>query len=125
MKLFRTGLAGLAIAGAVATGALADGIKGAPPPFDKGGVKIALVSYLSQGDYFESYEAGVARQAKALGVGLHIFQGKQDAALEREQVEQAINLGVKGILITHGEPEALKDVVQKAVDAGIKVVIKD
>jgi hypothetical protein len=28
----------------------------------------------------EAYEAGVARQAKALGVDLHIFQGKQDAA---------------------------------------------
>ena len=101
------------------------GIPGAPAPFDKGGVKLALVSYLSQGDYFEAYEAGVARQAKALGVDLHIFQGKQDAAQQREQVEQAINLGVKGILVDHGEPEALKDVIQKAVDAGIKVVIKD
>jgi len=117
----------LALAMSVSSGALAlaDGIKGAPAPFDKGGVKLAFISYLSQGDYFESYEAGVASQAKALGADLHIFQGKQDAALEREQVEQAINLGVKGILITHGEPEALKDVVQKAVDAGIKVVIKD
>ena len=59
---------------------LGGGISGAPAPFDRGGVKIALVSYLSQGDYFEAYEAGVARQAKALGVDLRIFQGKQDAA---------------------------------------------
>jgi simple sugar transport system substrate-binding protein len=115
----------LALAMSVSSAALADGIKGAPAPFDKGNVKLAFISYLSQGDYFESYEAGVAAQAKALGVDLRIFQGKQDAALERDQVEQAINLGVQGILITHGEPEALKDVVQKAVDAGIKVVIKD
>ena len=80
MRHLKAGLVGLLIGGAIATAALADGIKGAPPPFDKGGVKIALVSYLSQGDYFETYEAGVARQAKALGVDLHIFQGKQDAA---------------------------------------------
>src|ERR1700734_1882864 len=125
MKLLKAGLAGLAIAGAIATGALPDGIKGAPPPFDKGGVKIALVSYLSQGDYFEAYEAGVARQAKTLGVDLHIFQGKQDAALQREQIEQAIALGVQGIIVSHGQPEAVKDVIQKAVDAGIKVVVKD
>jgi simple sugar transport system substrate-binding protein len=105
--------------------ALAGGIVGAPAPFDKGGVKIALVSYLSQGDYFEAYEAGVARQAKALGVDLHIFQGKQDAALQREQIEQAISLGVQGLIVSHGQPESLKDVVQKAVDAGIKVVAKD
>src|SRR6201986_4418163 len=125
MKHLRTGLAGLLIAGMSLGGALADGIKGAPPPFDKGGVKIALVSYLSQGDYFEAYEAGVARQAKALGLDLHIFQGKQDAALQREQIEQAISLGVQGIIVSHGQPESLKDVVQKAVDAGIKVVAKD
>jgi simple sugar transport system substrate-binding protein len=125
MKHLKSGLAGLLIAGVTLSGALADGIKGAPPPFDKGGVKIALVSYLSQGDYFEAYEAGVARQAKALGLDLHIFQGKQDAALQREQIDQAISLGVQGIIVSHGQPEAVKDEIQKAVDAGIKVVVKD
>ena len=63
----------------------------------------------------EAYEAGVARQAKALGVDLHIFQGKQDAALQREQIEQAISLGVQSLIVSHGQPESLKDVVQKAV----------
>jgi simple sugar transport system substrate-binding protein len=125
MRHLKAGLVGLLISASVAGVAVADGLKGAPPPFDKGGVKIALVSYLSQGDYFEAYEAGVARQAKALGVDLHIFQGKQDAALQREQIEQAIALGVQGIIVSHGQPEALKDVIQKAVDAGIKVVVKD
>jgi ABC-type sugar transport system substrate-binding protein len=125
MNIWKFGLSGLALTGALITGASAGGIAGAPAPFDKGGVKIALVSYLSQGDYFEAYEAGVARQAKALGVDLRIFQGKQDAAQQREQIEQAISLGVQGIIVSHGQPEALKDVVQKALDAGIKVVAKD
>ena len=79
MRHLKAGLVGLLISASAAVVALADGIKGAPPPFDKGGVKIALVSYLSLGDYFEAYEAGVARQAKALGVDLHIFQGKHVA----------------------------------------------
>jgi simple sugar transport system substrate-binding protein len=122
MRYFRAGLVGLLVSAALTGIALADGIKGAPPPFDKGGVKIALVSYLSQGDYFEAYEAGVARQAKTLGVDLHIFQGKRDAALQREP---AIAPGVQGIIVSHGEPESVKDVIQKAVDAGIKVVVKD
>jgi simple sugar transport system substrate-binding protein len=125
MKILKSGLFGLALIGSLVTVAFADGIKGAPSPFDKGGVKIALVSYLSQGDYFEAYEAGVARQAKSLGVDLRIFQGKQDAAQQREQIEQAISLGVQGIIVSHGQPESLKDVVQKALDAGIKVVAKD
>jgi simple sugar transport system substrate-binding protein len=120
-----SGIFGLALGGLSVATVFGGGIPGAPAPFDQGTVKIALVSYLSQGDYFEAYEAGVARQAKALGVDLHIFQGKQDAAQQREQVEQAISLGVQGIIVSHGQPESLKDVVQKALDAGIKVVAKD
>jgi simple sugar transport system substrate-binding protein len=125
MKFYLPVVLPLTITGALVSSAFAGGISGAPAPFDKGGVKVALVSYLSQGDYFEAYEAGVARQAKALGVDLHIFQGKQDAAQQREQIEQAISLGVQGLIVSHGQPESVKDVVQKAVDAGIKVVAKD
>jgi simple sugar transport system substrate-binding protein len=125
MKILQLGFFGLALVGSLSNATFGEGISGAPAPFDKGGVKIALVSYLSQGDYFEAYEAGVARQAKALGVDLRIFQGKQDAAQQREQIEQAISLGVQGLIVSHGEPESLKDVVQKALDAGIKVVAKD
>ena len=45
-------------------------------------------------------------QAKALGVDLRIFQGKQDAAQQRDQIEQAISLGVDGLIVSHGQPEA-------------------
>jgi simple sugar transport system substrate-binding protein len=45
MRHLKAGLVGLLVSAAVAGAALADGVKGAPPPFDKRGVKIALVSY--------------------------------------------------------------------------------
>ena len=86
--------------------------QGAPAPFDKGGVKVALISYISAGDFFQAYQAGAEAQAKALGIDLRIFPGRQDAAEEREQINQAINLGVQGIIIDHGLPESLKDVAQ-------------
>ncbi|HEY1723251.1 MAG TPA: substrate-binding domain-containing protein [Magnetospirillaceae bacterium] len=110
---------------ATSISATADAPKDAPAPFNKPGVKLALISYLSEGDFFQAYGAGAQAQAKALGVDLRIFQGRQNADEERSQVEQAINLGVKGIIIDHGQPEALKDVAQKALDAGIKVVAFD
>lgn len=103
----------------------AEGIAGAPAPFDKGGVKLALVSYISAGDFFQAYQAGAESQAKALGVDLRIFPGRQNAAEQREQILQAINLGVQGIVVDHGLPESLSDVVQQALDAGIKVVAFD
>ncbi len=105
--------------------ALAAGIAGAPAPFDKGGVKVALISYISAGDFFEAYQSGAQAQANKLGIDLRVFPGHQDASEERSQVEQAINLGVKAIVIDHGVPESLKDVAQKALDAGIKVVAFD
>ena len=105
--------------------ALADGISGAPAPFDKGGVKLALISYISAGDFFQAYQAGAEAQAKALGIDLRIFPGRQDASQQREQILQAINLGVSGIVIDHGLPESLTDVVQQALDKGIKVVAFD
>lgn len=97
-----------------------------PAPFDKpADVKIALVRYLSTGDFFQAYLSGVENQAKALGVDLRVFDSRQDAALQADMVDQAIALGVNGIIVQHGLTESMKDAVQRAVDAGIKVVAFD
>ena len=109
----------------VSEAAFAGGLAGAPAPFDKGGVKIALISYISAGDFFQAYQAGAEAQAKSLDIDLRVFPGRQDAAEQREQVLQAINLGVSAIVIDHGLPESLGDVAQQALDKGIKVVAFD
>ena len=97
-----------------------------PAPFDKpGSVRMALVRYLSTGDFFESYLAGAKEQAEALGVDLQVFDSRQDAERQAEMVDQAIALGVDGIIIQHGPTDPLKAAAQRAVDAGIKVVAFD
>ncbi|MVA98723.1 substrate-binding domain-containing protein [Nitratireductor sp. CAU 1489] len=97
-----------------------------PAPFDNPGeVEIALVRYLSTGDFFQAYLSGVEAQAKALGVQLRVFDSRQDAALQADMVDQAIALGVDGIVIQHGLTESMKEAAQRAVDAGIKVVAFD
>ncbi|VAW17364.1 ABC transporter, substrate-binding protein (cluster 2, ribose/xylose/arabinose/galactose) [hydrothermal vent metagenome] len=97
-----------------------------PAPFDNPGeVKIALVRYLSTGDFFQAYLSGVEKQAAALGVDLRVFDSRQDAALQADMVDQAIALGVDGIIVQHGLTESMQDAVQRAVAAGIKVVAFD
>lgn len=97
-----------------------------PAPFDKpGDVTIALVRYLSTGDFFQSYLGGVEAQAAALGVNLRVLDSRQDAALQADMVDQAIALGVDGIIIQHGLTESMQEAAQRAVDAGIKVVAFD
>ncbi|MFK8082168.1 MAG: substrate-binding domain-containing protein [Granulosicoccus sp.] len=97
-----------------------------PAPFDKPDeVKIALVRYLSTGDFFQAYLSGVETQAAALGVDLRILDSRQDAALQADMVDQAIALGVDGIIVQHGLTESMQDAVQRAIDADIKVVAFD
>ena len=97
-----------------------------PAPFDNAGdVKIALVCYLSTGDFFQAYLSGVEAQSAALGVDLRVFDSRQDAALQADMVDQAIALGVDGIIIQHGLTESMQDAAQRAIDAGIKVVAFD
>lgn len=97
-----------------------------PAPLDNAGdVKIALVRYLSTGDFFQSYLSGVESQSAAIGLDLRVFDSRQDAALQADMVDQAIALGVDGIIIQHGLTEAMQDAAQRAVDAGIKVVAFD
>jgi simple sugar transport system substrate-binding protein len=116
---------------AVSTAALVAGLSPAlagemPAPFDNAGdVKIALVRYLSTGDFFQAYLSGVEAQAAAIGVDLRIFDSRQDAALQADMVDQAIALGVDGIIVQHGLTESMQDAVQRALDAGIKVVAFD
>lgn len=126
MNLIRRKL--LAVIGGItmALGSINLAVAGMPAPLDNAGnVKIALVRYLSTGDFFQAYLGGVESQAAALGVDLRIFDSRQDAALQADMVDQAIALGVDGIIIQHGLTESMKDAAQRAVEAGIKVVAFD
>ena len=97
-----------------------------PAPFDAPeDVTIALVRYLSTGDFFQAYLSGVETQAAALGVELRVFDSRQDAALQADMVDQAIALGVDGIVIQHGLTESMREAAQRAVEAGIAVVAFD
>jgi len=122
-RLFTSLLAACSLGGLVANTAFAADM---PKPFDNASeVKIALVRYLSTGDFFQAYLSGVEKQAAALGVDLRVFDSRQDAALQADMVDQAIALGVDGIVIQHGLTESMKEAAQRAVDAGIKVVAFD
>ncbi len=124
--LLRRTMIKLAGSAFVALGLAGTAFADAPAPFDNpGAVKIALVRYLSTGDFFQAYLSGVEAQAKALGVELRVLDSRQDAALQADMVDQAIALGVNGIIIQHGLTESMKDAAQRAVDAGIKVVAFD
>ena len=126
MKITRRTFSRFGLAAAAGLFALPALAQDRPAPFDNPGeVRIALVRYLSTGDFFQAYLSGVESQAAALGVDLRVLDSRQDAALQADMVDQAIALGVHGIIIQHGLTESMKEAAQRAVDAGIKVVAFD
>jgi simple sugar transport system substrate-binding protein len=100
-------------------------VAAAPAPFDKPGVKIAIVQQSGQGDYFQQYLNGTKKQAAALGVDLSVYDAQGDNATQATQLDQAIASGVAGIIVRHGFPDTLCPGVNKALQQGIKVVIYD
>lgn len=87
--------------------------------------RIALVRFVARGDFFEAYLEGAKRQAKALGAELIEMDARQQPRVQAEMIERAIAMGVEGIIVQHGRADALSNVAQKAVEAGIPMVAFD
>lgn len=103
-------------------------IPGAPAPFDGSTgrqLHIAHLSYLQEGEFMQMYRAGVEAQAAALGMRVTLLGRHNDAQSQANAVNQAINLGVDGIVVQHGLTETMVGPVQQALDAGIPVVAFD
>ncbi|RJX69409.1 LacI family transcriptional regulator [Vibrio sinensis] len=122
MKTLNTIALCVSIAGAMAAG---NAVAETTSPFEDKEIRIAHVRYLSQGDFPELYLKGVKRQAEALGFKLDVYDARQDASLQRNQLEQAIMKGYDGIVLQHGFTDSIKDLADMAVQNGIKVVAFD
>lgn len=97
----------------------------APAPFDGDGVQIAIVQQSGQGDYFQQYLNGTRQQVEALGGELSVFDAQGDNATQASQLDQAIASSPDGIIVRHGFPDTLCPGVNKAIEAGIPVIIYD
>lgn len=96
-----------------------------PAPFDDGEVTVAIVQNTGQGDYFQQYLNGTKLQAEALNMKLDVYDAQGDNATQASQLDQAIASGAEGIIVRHGFADTLCPGVNKALEAGISVVIYD
>ena len=96
-----------------------------PAPFDAGLVKIALVQNSGAGDYFQQWTNGAKKQATAVGFDMQIYDAQADNAKQATDMETAIGSGVAGIIVDHGNADTMCPGINKAIDAGIPVVVYD
>ncbi|MBN1499859.1 MAG: ABC transporter substrate-binding protein [Spirochaetes bacterium] len=98
----------------------------------KGPEEIAVIVKTSNSSFWQNVEKGAKdaeAELKSAGMNVMIsFDGPEAETKVNEQVnlvENAINRGVKAIVLAPSDPDALKPVLQKAKDAKIPVIIID
>jgi len=115
VKLFRT-LATLAVAGAVS-------LSGVALAQDKGAIGIAMptkssLRWISDGD---SLKATLEEK----GYTVDLQYAEDDVPFQLSQIENMITTGVKALVVASIDGTTLSDALQKAADAGIKVIAYD
>jgi simple sugar transport system substrate-binding protein len=85
-------------------------------------VEIAVITHSDGGVFWSVFEKGAADAGEALGITVRIEQGNNDGAKQAAAINQAVADGVDGLAVSLADPDALKDAVAAAVDAGIPLV---
>ncbi|CAN5799535.1 substrate-binding domain-containing protein [soil metagenome] len=96
-----------------------------PAPFSEGTVQIALVQNSGAGDYFQQWTSGAQQQADLVGIEIQVYDAQADNARQATDMETALNSGVDGIIVDHGQADTMCPLIQEATDAGIPVVVYD
>ncbi|MGN7201736.1 substrate-binding domain-containing protein [Arthrobacter sp. SAFR-044] len=85
-------------------------------------IKVALITHAAAGDTFWDIVRKGAEEASAKDNVELLYTSDPEAGRQAQLVQQAIDQKVDGIAVTLATPDALKDVLKKASDAGIPVV---
>ncbi|MER5895141.1 sugar ABC transporter substrate-binding protein [Streptomyces sp. NPDC001876] len=85
-------------------------------------MRIAMVTHSGEGDTFWDIVRKGAEQAAAKDNVEFLYSANKEGKEQAQLVQAAIDQKVDGIVVTLAKPEAVRDVVAKAVKAGIPVV---
>ena len=129
MKTLKRRWVRLGLAGIAATSALALAACGGGPAGAAGGagnaelepLKVSMITHSAPGNSFwDIVRAGAEVAADRTGVEL-LYTSDPEGARQAQLVDQAIDQGVDGIIITLAKPDAMEGSVKKALAAGIPV----
>ncbi|HQY95234.1 MAG: substrate-binding domain-containing protein [Caldilinea sp.] len=99
----------------------------AAPAAADGEAQVALITKHRGNPFFVKMEEGATAEAEAKGIKLITAAGEFDGDNEGQitAIENVVNAGVKGILITANDSTAIVPTIQKARDAGVLVIALD
>jgi fructose transport system substrate-binding protein len=99
----------------------------AAPASASGPIKVGLITKTETNPFFVKMKEGAQAKADELGMTLLTAAGKVDGDNESQvtAIENMVNAGVKGILITPSDTKAIVPAIKKACDAGVLVIALD
>jgi simple sugar transport system substrate-binding protein len=85
-------------------------------------VTIAVITHGDNGVFWSVFQKGAEAAGKALGITVK-YQGSNNTGTDQAaMINQAVADGVDGLAVSLADPDAVRDAVKSAVDAGIPVV---
>lgn len=88
-------------------------------------VKIAVIRNLPSDDHTKQFLDGARNEGEAFGFKVDTFISDGDDAKFQDLVKQAIQKDYDGLIISHGKEAYSNDMIQPALDKGMKVVTFD
>jgi simple sugar transport system substrate-binding protein len=85
-------------------------------------LKVALITHAAPGDTFWDIVRKGAEEAAAKDNVELLYTSDPEGGRQAQLIQQAVDQKVDGIAVTLAKPDALKDALKKATDAGIPVV---
>lgn len=92
---------------------------------DVDGVKIMVIRKIGGDDHTAQFLAGAKKEGESMGFTVDTFTANGDTAKFHDAVNQAMEKGYDGVILSHGDDAATVDDVKKLTDKGIKVVTFD
>ncbi|MGO4648920.1 sugar ABC transporter substrate-binding protein [Nocardia sp. 2YAB30] len=94
---------------------------------DSGQITVGLITKTDTNPFFVKMKEGAQKEADAAGVKLLTAAGKFDGdnASQVTAIENMVNAGAKGILITASDTKAIVPAVEKARAKGVQVIALD
>lgn len=88
-------------------------------------IRMALVKEWGTGTHMVTHINGAKAEAQRYGIELSVIDANNNLARMADGIENAVNNKVDVILISHGKADALQQAVEKALAAGIHVIVFD
>lgn len=89
---------------------------------DNSEYKLCMVTHGDGGGFWSVAKAGALKAAEDLGVDFDYQESNNDAEAQAQLIEADVAAGCQGIAISAPNPDAIKDAMAKATDAGIPMV---